>query len=103
MMWMMGMETPPPLFLSHAANCLVFAPIVFCGIAVLAVVPFLCGTSFITLLYPFFIIGLLVQWWRQAGAFTELGAKLNLPPWEDYPKVVPEAASAAEAATNSSE
>jgi len=104
MMWMMGMETPPPLFLSHVANCLVFAPVVFCGIAVMLILPFLWGISLIMLLfYGFAIIGILVQWWQQAGAWTALGAKLNLPPWEDYPNTLPEGAGAAEAAPKSSE
>jgi hypothetical protein len=90
LIWLLGFEIPPPMFLSQMVNCLILSPIVFSGIVVLLVVMFFGGLSLMLVpLYGCAILALLVNMSKQAATWTNQGTKLNLPPWKDYPNVPP--------------
>ena len=96
LLWALGLEIPPPLFMCQTVNWLVLMPFTFAAITVLVVLFFCLGTSWILqVLYAITILGLLVKSWQQAGAWAELGARLNLPQWQNYPEVPPAEAEAA--------
>jgi hypothetical protein len=97
-LWALGLEIPPPLFLNQTVNWLVLMPITITGIAVLLMAFFFCGgmSWLLQIFYVVAILGLLVKSWQQAGVWAELGARLNLPPWQDYPAVPLEKADTTE-------
>jgi Family of unknown function (DUF6404) len=87
LLWRLGIEVPPPLFMGFLPITLIFSPLfgLGWGVTVGLVTWARVGAVDMEWLVPFSIGTGLLFGLAMAGYFRWKADKMRLPPWEDYP------------------